>query len=136
MSKLTLDDAIKHCLEVAEQKERDSAELIAILDELNVDACKECAADHRQLAEWLMKLKELEAKHWDECRQIAHYDDEIKRLEAPVKHGRWENEYLEDDDVWWADCTNCNNDTHSRFGRVSIYAYCPNCGADMRGDTE
>ena len=53
----------------------------------------------------------------------------------PVKHGRWENEYLDDDDVWCADCTNCNNETHSRFGRVSIYAYCPNCGANMRGDT-
>lgn len=56
---MTLDEAIKHCLEVAEQKERDSAELIDILDELDVDACKECAADHRQLAEWLTELKEL-----------------------------------------------------------------------------
>lgn len=55
---MTLDEAIKHCLEVAEQKERDSAELIDILDELDVDACKECAADHRQLAEWLRELQE------------------------------------------------------------------------------
>lgn len=54
----------------------------------------------------------------------------------PVKHGRWENEYLEDDDVWWADCTNCKNDSHSRYGRVSIYAYCPNCGARMIKDGE
>ena len=55
----------------------------------------------------------------------------------PVKRGRWENEYL-DDDVWWADCTNCKNDTNSRFGRVSSYAFCPNCGARMikDGDTE
>lgn len=53
----------------------------------------------------------------------------------PISHGRWENEYLDDDDVWWADCTNCNNDAHSRFGKVSIYAYCPNCGARMDGDT-
>lgn len=52
----------------------------------------------------------------------------------PICHGRWINEYL-DDDVWCADCTNCKNGTHSRFGRVSIYAYCPQCGADMRGDT-
>ncbi len=51
----------------------------------------------------------------------------------PVKHGRWINEYL-DDDVWCAECTNCKNDTHSRFGRVSIYAYCPNCGARMLKD--
>ena len=55
---MTIDEAISHALEVAEQKERDSAELIDILDELDVDACKECAADHRQLAEWLTELKE------------------------------------------------------------------------------
>lgn len=62
---------------------------------------------------------------------------EIKREAADVQlisHGRWENEYLDDDDVWWADCTNCNNDAHSRFGKVSIYAYCPNCGARMDGE--
>lgn len=59
---MTIDEAIKHCLEVAEQKERDSAELIDILDELDVDACEECAADHRQLAEWLTELKELREK--------------------------------------------------------------------------
>ena len=56
---MTLDEAIKHCLEVAEQKEHDSAELIDILDELDVDACKQCAADHRQLAEWLTEIQEL-----------------------------------------------------------------------------
>lgn len=61
MSELTLDEAIKHCLEVAgEQQERaDSAELIDILDGLDVEACKECAADHRQLAEWLTELADL-----------------------------------------------------------------------------
>jgi hypothetical protein len=66
---------------------------------------------------------------------VNEHREKIKAMPAvdvqPVRHGRWENEYLDDDDVWWADCTNCNNDTHSRFGRVSIYAYCPNCGARM-----
>ena len=61
---------------------------------------------------------------------------DIKRQPAAdvqsIKRGRWENEYL-DDDVWWADCTNCKNDTHSRFGRVSMYVFCPNCGARMSG---
>lgn len=72
---------------------------------------------------------------------IEHAIDDVGEVPSadvqPVKHGRWENEYLDDDDVWWADCTNCNNDTHSRFGRVSIYAYCPNCGArmDLNGAT-
>lgn len=49
----------------------------------------------------------------------------------PVKHGRWENEHIEDDEAWWADCTNCKNETHSKYGRVSFYAFCPNCGARM-----
>lgn len=57
---MTIDEAISHALEVAgEQQERaDSAELIDILDGLDVEACKECAAEHRQLAEWLNELKE------------------------------------------------------------------------------
>ena len=60
MSNLTLDEAIKHCLEAAgEQQERaDSAELIDILDGLDVEACRECAADHRQLAAWLTELRD------------------------------------------------------------------------------
>lgn len=56
---MTIDEAIAHALEMAgEQQERaDSAELIDILDGLDVEACKECVADHRQLAEWLTELK-------------------------------------------------------------------------------
>lgn len=62
MSKLTLDEAIKHCLEVAEQKEHES-----FIDRWSDDdewsesvkeKCRQCAADHRQLAEWLTELKE------------------------------------------------------------------------------
>ena len=60
---MTIDEAIAHCLEEAGelQKRADSAELIDILDGLDVEACKECAADHRQLAEWLTELKHLKA---------------------------------------------------------------------------
>lgn len=25
------------------------------------------------------RVAELEAKHWNECRQIAHYDDELRK---------------------------------------------------------
>ena len=82
---MTIDEAIRHCEEVAEQKERDSVELIDMLDELDVDACKECAAENRQLTEWLRELKELRDKHWDECRQIAHYDDELKEAKRLLK---------------------------------------------------
>ena len=51
---MTLDEAIAHSLEVAERYERmeDSHD-----DRLR-EECAECAADHRQLAEWLTELKE------------------------------------------------------------------------------
>lgn len=56
---MTIDEAIARALEMAgEQQERaDSAELIDILDGLDVEACKECATNYRQLAEWLTQLK-------------------------------------------------------------------------------
>lgn len=87
---MTIDEAIHHCEEVAgEQQERaDSAELIDILDGLDVEACKECAADHRQLAEWLTELKE-----WKE--------NPFRRIKAECK----ENYY----------CNNCAFIDHCPF---------------------
>jgi hypothetical protein len=69
MSKLILDEAIKHCLEVAEENDLAAGtyELLAennhnayerLTAETNSSRCAECAADHRQLAEWLTELKE------------------------------------------------------------------------------
>lgn len=69
MSKLTLDEAIKHCLEVAEQNETDAITYKnckeiktnmyeKLLAEKVENDCLECAADHRQLAAWLTELKE------------------------------------------------------------------------------
>ena len=51
----TLDEAIKHCEEVAENNED-----IANTFEYSLKTkktCKECASEHRQLAEWLRELK-------------------------------------------------------------------------------
>lgn len=66
---MTIDEAIKHCEEVAgEQQEiADSADMAAVLDGLDVGACYQCAADHRQLAEWLRELKQLRevGKAWN-----------------------------------------------------------------------
>ncbi len=60
---MTLEEAIKHCEEVAEEKER-SAKLHQRPDR-NVKgsgkrylSCLECADEHRQLAEWLKELKD------------------------------------------------------------------------------
>ena len=130
---LDIDTAIKHCNEVAEKEEQ-----FCVQDDrscLFQKSHAECAADHRQLAEWLTELKELEAKHWDECRQIAHYDDEIKRLEAPAKHGRWF--HINDEGIVY--CSECNNEAYwdTDYGQ-QLFNYCPYCGAKMikDGDTE
>lgn len=77
MSKLTLDEAIRHCLEVAEQNEK-KAEYRPRMDyydeiESRTD-CLECAADHRQLAKWLTELKEARA--------------ELNRLYPILEHAR------------------------------------------------
>ena len=47
---MTLDEAIRHCEDVAEEKE---AHVLSGMD------CMECAEEHRQLAEWLRELKAL-----------------------------------------------------------------------------
>lgn len=60
---MTLEEAIKHCEEVAEAKER-SAKLHQRPDRgvkgsgKRYLSCLECAKEHRQLAEWLKELKE------------------------------------------------------------------------------
>jgi len=50
---MTLDEAIKHCNEVAERLESKNG--YAYTDV----TCEECAKEHRQLAEWLKELKHL-----------------------------------------------------------------------------
>ena len=59
---MTIDEAIKHCEEVAEAEER-SAKLHQRPDRdvkgsgKRYLSCIECAKEHRQLAEWLKELK-------------------------------------------------------------------------------
>lgn len=57
---MTLDEAIKHCLEVTEKYETQTEEW-----------CKECAADHKQLAEWLREL--VVYKRLEICGNCRHY---------------------------------------------------------------
>ena len=48
---------------------------------------------------------------------------------APVRHGRWEDEFKEDAPMFVKHryvCTACNN--WQTYGKT---AYCPNCGAKM-----
>ena len=65
---MTLDEAIKHCLEVAERQEK--LKESKYISDIEVQYCDKCAADHRQLAEWLTELKELRSIV-DACNILA-----------------------------------------------------------------
>lgn len=55
---MTLEEAIKHCNEVAKENEKQFNENP---EQLGYDEhfynCQECAKEHRQLAEWLRELE-------------------------------------------------------------------------------
>ena len=67
----SLDDAITHCLEVAKEQDKLATRYedasgysrthIESLKTNESIKCRECAEEHRQLAEWLKALKEI----WD-----------------------------------------------------------------------
>lgn len=58
---MTLEEAIQHCIEVAEKSE-EAARTFGNIDDNNMkDGCLECASEHRQLAEWLRELKKWRA---------------------------------------------------------------------------
>lgn len=52
----SLDEAIKHCEEVAEDRD-ETANLTPTEYEDYINSCRECAEEHRQMAEWLRELK-------------------------------------------------------------------------------
>ena len=80
---MTIDEAIKHCKEEATRQESiaNGAERLGVSRE-GIEYCRQCAADHRQLAEWLTELKEakrlvnqLKAKLCDSSEYCAYCDE-------------------------------------------------------------
>lgn len=57
---MTIDEAIAHCEEVAEEQEKKAKVLNGDFYQSRRNASIECASEHRQLAEWLRKLKTFE----------------------------------------------------------------------------
>ena len=122
---MTLDEAIKHCEEVAEESEysaimfKQKKEASAFLEKAEAEKaendCQQCAADHRQLAEWLVELKER--------RAIGVQN---------AKRGEWEEIEDFDGDSHYG-CTACGAEFYLEAGTPSDneYYYCPHCGAEM-----
>ena len=86
---MTLEEAIKHCEEVAERQEQRAKDMREHRDEQVFDSyiaeateahCMECAADHRQLAEWLRELRDARKLIESQAHYIGAYiDDEFRR---------------------------------------------------------
>lgn len=59
---MTIDEAICHAKEVAQEKYNEGFLCHANPDDEKLDSCVECAKEHEQLAQWLEELKEYQLK--------------------------------------------------------------------------
>ena len=140
---MTLDEAIRHCEEVAEEKEAQAWEAQLQEEYRTIKSCKGCAEEHRQLAEWLKELKQLREqepcedcisrkalldKKWDvpfdgKYIQVVDVGDieELPSVQLARPKGHWINI-----DKTHSKCDRCG----AVFEIVSAN-YCPNCGCKM-----
>ena len=65
---MTIDEAIKHCEEKAEQLEGYAEPY------RSMGNCEKCAEEHRQLAEWLKELKAYREQSKDAVRRSDVFD--------------------------------------------------------------
>lgn len=73
----------------------------------------------------------------EDTNGIALIDDQSgKRVDYfKAKHGRWIHDGQQHrGGVDWMHCSECGNT--DVFGAKSMYHYCPNCGARMRGEED
>lgn len=92
---MTLDEAIRHAEEVAKENEEWYMENPSILgyQEKFYD-CKECADEHRQLAEWLKELKRLKeaATDTDTISRRAAIEwclEGLNNMPSADRNGHW-----------------------------------------------
>lgn len=102
----------------AEKRKRDRAELDELYRKVEHARNEEIALRAISIAEyWLNKAEK-------QAMQIRHLEERNKRVDM---RGEWieENDYM-----GFYDCSECGY-------KVGIMnRYCPNCGADMRGDSD
>lgn len=149
---MTLDEAIKHAEEVAEENYNNA---VCILDKSKSNIsnialekamkCKRCASEHRQLAEWLKELKLLREQKCENAisRQavldLVNADWKYEGLEEPInslppvtlqpKTGHWIKVHpLQADDPGAYMCSCCKVGDWNLKGTEK---FCPNCGAEM-----
>ena len=109
---MTIDEAIRHCVEVAEEQEElyricpasesemyhcNGTKDCRILKNGKNKGCQKCAEEHRQLAEWLEELKD----YRDKNKMVVRVDvDSIKdKIEELSKYAESQYDKAIDDHV-------------------------------------
>lgn len=84
---MTLEEAIKHCEVVAEQEECfiNYPHSDIVLGDLDIESRKHYVAEQKQLAEWLMELKDLRAEQNDQYVFIHELMSELKEAKRLLK---------------------------------------------------
>ena len=111
---MTLDEAIKHCEEKAEELRRWSA--ISRNGSAEEADCLECAREHEQLAEWLKDYKQLK-----EQRPQGEWIEHTEKITLDTYY----------------ECSNCKEPWTTIEGTPwqNMMNFCPNCGASMKPKT-
>lgn len=134
---MTLEEAIKHCENVAEENETDfrlcpnqecnGSEDCSCLKHGSGKGCLKCATEHRQLAKWLKELKEL--REQNSPVSVSGTSDLIRRQE---RSNKWRviNKF---EDCCYAKCSQCNV-TQVFYYNKPLTNFCPNCGAKMESE--
>ena len=113
MSELTLDEAIKHCFEVAEGYEiraKLGGELTSLID------CPQRAADYRKIAEWLSELKDL--RNYISCMAYSAADKQSEWVISSILGGQQ-----------FYSCKKCGCSVIDH--EAQSFKYCPHCGRSM-----
>ena len=77
-NRMTIEEAIKHCEEVAEKHEQIAFEAELQEEYGKITPCKEYASEHRQLAEWLKELQERRKQpEIIYCKDCKHYHTDV-----------------------------------------------------------
>lgn len=108
---MNLDEAIKHCEEVADYDCYNEKQL-------------KCAEEHRQFAEWLKDYKRLK--------------EQEPSVAPKPKIGRWiktPKAVMGEGYMWY--CDKCEHQVYQDSSRpYPSEKYCPNCGAEMAESEE
>lgn len=79
-------------------------------------------------------MRDIEKYHLSDGK-FQHWVEVQPTIEPERKKGKWERHYSRPnvyEDLYWH-CSECGYKSDNQYANA-YYNYCPNCGADMRGE--